>query len=574
MIIRGLYLCLLLALTACSGGKRTTKANAGELPVHSSPSPEYQNLFFNAQLEKSRGNVTKAAQLFQECMTLEPDLMAAQYENARLQLEYFNNPSQAIQQLKICIESDDQNPWYHKALADAYMAAGRYDVAAKFYRVVHRLNPDDRDVLYDLAGSLMYAKKPKEALAVWDQVENYFGVYEELTDQKVQLCLLLKDENRAGEELVKLAHAFPSESRYWGDAVNFYLESGATEKGMTLMKEMLELNPENGIAHYTLSEYYASKGDDASSYAELVKAFASQDISVDQRIAVLLRYYNATEIRKDWIPHAYELLESSMKIFPAEPKLFSMRGDFKTREGDLQGALLDYKKVIEKNGANKIVWERILELEYSLDSPWFYEDSFSAMTYYPSSPEFCLYYAYACQLKNQHADAIRVLRNGKELVLENNALLANFYAALGDSYFHLGNAQETFDAMDKALEFTPSDPLVLNNYAYYLAVSKVTLERAATMSAKCNELRPNDASFEDTFAWVCYMQGKYELALQWIERSVGHDPAQAEAMLHKGDILCKLGRLAEAVDAWKVALDLGSQGKDIQQKISAKQCID
>jgi len=518
--------------------------------------------------------MSKAAELFQECMSQEPLLMAAHYENARLQIDYFNNPSQAIQQLKLCIESDAENPWYQKAFADALMATGNYDNAAKSYRRVYQLNPDDCDVLYDLAGAYMYARKPKEALDTWDQVESYFGVYEELTNQKVQLCLMLKDEKRAGEELVKLAHTYPSESKYWGDAVNFYLESGATEKGMAILQEMLASNPDNGIAHYTLSEYYASKGDDASSYSELLMAFDSPDISVDQRIAVLLRYYDATEVRKEWIPHAYELMERSMKIFPADPKLLSMRGDFKTREGDLQGALDDYKMVIERSGANKIIWERIVELEYSLDSHWLYEDSYSAMSYYPSSPEFCLYHAYACQVKNQHADAIKVLRSGKELVLENNALLANFYTAMGDSYFHLGNAQETFAAMDKALEFTPSDPLVLNNYAYYLAVSKVTLERAAAMSAKCNELHPNDASFEDTFAWVCYMQGKYELALQWIERSVGHDPAQAEAMLHKGDILCKLGRLAEAVDAWKVALDLGSQGKDIQQKISAKQCID
>lgn len=128
--------------------------------------------------------------------------------------------------------------------------------------------------------------------------------------------------------------------------------------------------------------------------------------------------------------------------------------------------------------------------------------------------------------------------------------------------------------MDKALEYTPSDPLVLNNYAYYLAVQKVSLDRAATMSAKSNELRPNDASFEDTYAWVCYMQSKYELALQWIERSIIHDSAQAEAHHHKGDILCKLGRVAEAVDAWSAALNLGDDAKVLPQKISTKQCID
>lgn len=571
MILRATILLAILTFLACTKGKQL----ASDAPVNESlASPDYQNLFFNAQLEKSRGNMAKAAQLFQECTVMQPGLMAAQYENARIQLEVFNNPSVAIAQLRLCIESDRENPWYHKLFADAQMAAGKYDVAAKSYARVYELNPDDADVLYDLAGAYMYGNKRREALEIWDKVEMYFGIYEELTAQKVQLCVLLKDEKRAGEELVKLASAYPSESRYWTDAVNFYLQSGDVDKGMDLLKKMLETNPNNGLAHYTLSEYYANKGDDAASYNELVKAFATHDVSVDQRIGVLLRYYNATEVRKDWLSHAYELLDASLKIFPDEPKILSMRGDFKTREGDISGALADYKKVIQKGGSNKVVWERILELEYSLGSEFFFDDSYSAMSYYPSMPEFYLFHAYACQLKNQHAEAVRTLRNGKELIIDNAAMSSGFYSALGDSYFHLGNAKECFEAMESALKYAPSDPLVLNNYAYYLAENKVTLEKAAAMSAKSNELMPNDPSYEDTFAWISFKQAKYELALQWIERSILHDPKQAEVLLHKGDILCKLGRINEALEAWSGARALGLMSEILNQKISTRQCID
>ena len=119
MKLKGIYLFVLFALVACSGGKQVTGQGSDDVLPLSYASPEYQSLFFNAQLEKSRGNMTKAAQLFQDCMIMEPTLMAAHYENARLQLEYFNNPSQAIQQLKTCIESDAKNPWYHKVFADA-----------------------------------------------------------------------------------------------------------------------------------------------------------------------------------------------------------------------------------------------------------------------------------------------------------------------------------------------------------------------------------------------------------------------------------------------------------------------
>ena len=104
--------------------------------------------------------------------------------------------------------------------------------------------------------------------------------------------------------------------------------------------------------------------------------------------------------------------------------------------------------------------------------------------------------------------------------------------------------------------------------------NKSSLDKAASMSAKSNELKPNDASYEDTFAWICYKQAKYEMALQWIERSIMHDPKQAEALVHKGDILCKLSRINEAHEAWLGARALGLKNEKLDQKITMRQCID
>ena len=59
-----------------------------------------------------------------------------------------------------------------------------------------------------------------------------------------------------------------------------------------------------------------------------------------------------------------------------------------------------------------------------------------------------------------------------------------------------------------------NDPTTLNNYAYYLSLRNDRLEKAAQMSLRSNELAPGQPSFQDTYAWVLYQQGKYAEAQQ------------------------------------------------------------
>lgn len=124
----------------------------------------FQEAFFQAQLEKSKNNPSKAYQLFQECLKIEPKSAAVNYELGRMELELFNNPDNAIAHAKASVEVDKNNIWYQKLLGDTYMALNKFDLAVKAYKEMQRINPEDQEVLYLQANALLYGGDRKSVV--------------------------------------------------------------------------------------------------------------------------------------------------------------------------------------------------------------------------------------------------------------------------------------------------------------------------------------------------------------------------------------------------------------------------
>src|SRR5690606_32580031 len=124
----------------------------------------------------------------------------------------------------------------------------------------------------------------------------------------------------------------------------------------------------------------------------------------------------------------------------------------------------------------------------------------------------------------------------------------------GDVYHGLQMYAESDVAYEEAIALDSTNAYALNNYAYYLALRKEKLPLAAEMSKKSNELEPDFASYEDTYAWVLFQQGEYEEALVWIKRAIDHADGASDTLLeHYGDILAKLGRIDDAIVQWEKA---------------------
>jgi tetratricopeptide (TPR) repeat protein len=569
-------------MVACSKTKSTTtnkpSGESGEVePDQLRPQLDtrFQEKFFAAQSEKAKGNINAAYNLFNECLKIEPDNGATHYELGRIDLQVLNDANSALDHAKRCVESDKTNGWYQMLLAECYLALAKYDLAIKTYTEVIRLNPDDPNVLYEKANAQLYAGKYSDAIITYDELEKKSGPYEELTMQKHQLYMQIGNKSKAGEELEKLARHFSDEPRFWGLAAQFYRDMGMEEKWVEALREMEKTAPGNGQVHYQLSEYYAAKGDSKKSYDELKLAFQTTDLSIDQKMMVLLKYMSLTDFKPEFSGQAYELLDLTESLHSGEAKVFSIYGDFLYRDGKKQEALNKYIKARDLDASHKLIWEQILIIQSELSQfQAMAKGSKDAIGLYPALPDFYYYSGLANSRLKNYDVAIEDLRIGKELVIENNMMLLQFYSLLGESYHYASRHKESDEAYEEALRIDSDNVFVLNNYAYYLSLRKEKLDKAASMSARCNELQPGVSSFEDTYAWILFQQKKYQDALLWIEKALSRGEINGELLEHHGDILYQLGRTAEAVTKWKEAENKGGAGPKIRQKIETQKLID
>jgi tetratricopeptide (TPR) repeat protein len=430
-------------------------------------------------------------------------------------------------------------------------------------------------MMYELANVQLYANKQQDAISTYDLLESKTGIYEELSIQKHLLYEQLKQYDKAGLELERLAEQYPEEPRYWGMAAQFYQRYNLKDKAVFALQNMVKADPNNGQVHWQLSEYYATQGDEKRSYEELKLAFGTTDVPIDQKVMVLMRYYTLTQQRPDRLPDAYALLELTEQIHSNEAKAFAMYGDFLAREGKLKEALQKYKRALELGASMSLIWKQVLELEAELsDFETLSKDAPKALELYPLVPEFYYFNGLAQQQQKNPAKAVDAFVMGKELVLDNPVLLKRFYASLGESYNALKQYEKSDAAFEEALRIDPSDVFVMNNFAYYLAVRKVKLDTAANLSARSNELQPGMASFEDTYAYVLFRQGKHEEALVWMKKAMAHGEVSADMHEHMGDILFHLGKTDEAVNEWKQAASRPGASATVSEKINQRRYID
>ncbi len=139
--------------------------------------------------------------------------------------------------------------------------------------------------------------------------------------------------------------------------------------------------------------------------------------------------------------------------------------------------------------------------------------------------------------------------------------LASIYEVLKD----FANSDLYFE---EALKLEPKNPLINNNYAYSLCARNINLEKALSLSRQAISTETNNSAYLDTYGWINYQLGNYEIALKYIERSISLDKKNTEVLEHLADIYIKLGKLLEAEEVYNQALELEPDNFNLKNKIN------
>jgi len=445
-----------------------------------------------------------------------------------------------------------------------------YSEAIARYEALLNLYPYRPDLYQGMATECLYAGKPEKAIQVYTRMEQNMGSDPEISLHKVGIYKQMKKWNDAEAELRKIIAKDPKESRYFTYLAELYTDMGQPQKALDTYNEILKTDPNNPFVHLALADYYREQKKENEFFNELKTAFISPDLDIDNKVKILLSYYNITEQKNKYLDQAYELCKLLVDSNPTEPKAHSVYADFLYRDKRTMEARNELVKVLNYDKNKFAVWNQLLVCESDLnENDSLVKHSAEAMELFPNQPVTYFFNGVAYMRLKQYEKAIKPLKEGKQFVYENLPLQVQFSANLGEVYNSLKEYEKSDKEFEEAILIDPDNGLVLNNYAYYLSVRKQKLDIAQKHSKRTLDLSPNSVSYLDTYGWILFQQGKYEEARTYLEKALDKGGSSRPAITeHYGDVLFKLNQVDKALEYWKKSRELGNKSDLINKKIT------
>jgi len=523
---------------------------------------------FGALKAKSLENFEEALKQFQKCIKLDEKQALPFYESALIN-KGLGNLDLAAEQVKVAANLEQNNRWYQLALAEVLFANQDFKNAAFQYKKLLIKEPGNKELYFLLADTYIYDNDFLKAIEVYNDLEQIKGIDKMVSMQKHKLYMQLEKKKYAIKELQNLLEKFPNDIEALEILSEVYLLNDEKEKAFEIFKQLAIIAPENGRIHLTLADYYRDKGDNMKSFEELKLAFKSIKLGVDVKVRILASYFQLLDVNDIMKEQAYTLAKLLMATHPNEVKPNAVYADILYTDNRFTEAKEQYLIVLEKDKTKSQVWSQVLFIQAEQsDFDGMLKTSEDALTYFSTDPLFYYFNGVASKWFKNYDQAINSLNMGVEFVLDNNMLLLEFYSSLADSYHAIKEHKLSDEYYEKSLEIDSNNVLILNNYAYYLSVRKIKLDKAKKMSYKCNELEKDNGTYQDTYAWILYELADYEQAKIWMNKSLANGSDMSAVVVeHYGDILYQLGNVEDAIIEWKKAKKLGEASKFLDKKI-------
>ncbi len=543
---------------------------------------EEQAIFIAGMQAYLLGNTEDAVARFNEVLRKDPKNHVALYQLSKIAFEA-GNMDKTIAYAQNAIKLNPDNEYYYQYLAEAKGGKNDYAGAAKVYESLVKLKPKEYDYYYDWAYMLSKADKFKEAIDVYNLLEQKVGVDEELIFQKQPLYIKLGKVDESIKDIEKLVKLYPSETRYIGLIGEVYESNKMYDKAIESYNRILKTEPNSADALLSLAQVYRKTGNEKKHDELIQSVFSNTSIDIDSKILTFIPYIE--KLAKDTTMRA-EVLKMADMIVAAHPnnvKATTARADVLYNIDRKKEAQAEYTKAIALGGDDvpTTVWIQLYILDAELED-YNHLISFTkkGIEKNPKDPFGYFYNAIANQQLKKYQDASDVLNQIFEIQQKNKDDISNFspqlklqmLITLGDVSFELKNYERSDSAYEAALEIDPNNATVLNNYAFYLSERDVKLEKAERMSKKSNLLVDGNSAFIDTYAWIMYKMKNYSEALEWMEQAMQlkDSKERPELLSHYGDILSKVGQTDKAIEQWQRAIDKGGDKASLEAKIRNK----
>jgi tetratricopeptide (TPR) repeat protein len=412
-----------------------------------------------------------------------------------------------------------------------------------------------------LAGSLdRYELRREAIMALGDQphpTQKQLRMLEELAREQADKGYL----GHAEESFLLLGRHFPQEAAVWENISHIQMQTGRYEEAFQSFQQAEALRPSprysylQGICLMNLGRLKESE----QLWNKLAALNVKGDYSAEMRQNV--RFFLAAAVLLQGRPSEVLALMQSWPDSASEADLASLKVggliQTKTWKG-ARASLEDGMKRFPEYGLfesarslspNLLKESMITRKETQQALTQLSQESMAALWAEFHQWEQCLEMV---QRARSTGPALRV----DLLMLQSNAL------------DQLNRPQEAIQVLREAQKLNPSYPMLQNNLGYLILENGGDLQEASQLIQSAMDKDPKNGSTVDSWGWALFKQGKLKEAEEALRKAVELTPYSPEIRKHLGEVLLQLDRPQEALEQWERALAYAfPQRKELEEKV-------
>jgi tetratricopeptide (TPR) repeat protein len=536
----------------------------------------------------------------------------AHYLRARL-LHHDGDHRGALDELRLALASDDQNPYLMTELADELARLGELDrseqelkkvidkypnhapaqllmgrvllegqkitrARAHLQRAI-KLKPRDPDAYLVLTQLWLDQGKPDDAVRIVEELSTALPG-EPIGYKRLGMALAERQDNgRAEKLLAKAVDRDPGDAESWIALAQIHEQAGRLQKAEDAYSRALERDPEN-------REVLLAAGRLALRQDSMVRARAYFDqllsSSHDPELAVKVAF---SYLAMRQMGAAVEVLDQA-RLTGTEPRLHFYAGLVHERMHAWQKAADAYSAVQPDSG--DLFHEARLHRANCLSSMGQHKAALDLYRkgleerpdYAALVPAYARALERAGQLKEAETQLNKAIadkptpetfealsglyeregRQGDAIALLSDALRKRprdelLLYALGTVYERKGETQKSLEKMRAVLDVNPDNANAMNFIGYTLADRGLDFEEAEKLLMRALELKPDTGAYLDSLGWVYFRKGDTGKAIDMLERATEVAPGEPTIEEHLGDAYAKSARMKDAAARYKRALD-------------------
>lgn len=573
-----------LSLTSCGSASMSSKkgnhhstSSTIYTPLDYNTSQRFKYFYLEAINQQNKGNYAAAFDLLNHCQEINPNA-AEVYFMRSAYYSMLKNDSLMVADIERAAALNPTNTTFMERLGQIYIGMGKFPKAIETYEKIYANTRDRDDVLNILIQLYDRQKDYDNMLRTIDRLESLEGSSEEITLARMRVLALKGDKEAELAELKSLSEKHPNDMNYHVMMGNWLLQNDRADEALKEYDYVLKMEPDNLMAQMSMLDYYRNVGEDSLANDLQEKMLINEDTPINSKMTLMRKVVADNEQEGG---DSTQVLDLFHRILAKPQKTTDMHELYaaymtlkKMPQDSINQALRDALEIAPDNAGVRL---ELIQAEWSKKN---FDEvirlSRAAQEYNPDEMAFYYFMGLAHFQKDERDEALNSFQRGVAQINEssNKEIVSDFYAIMGDILHEKGREKEAYAAYDSCLQWKPDNIGCLNNYAYYLSEQGKDLQRAEQMSYRTIKAEPQNSTYLDTYAWILFMQERYEESKLYIDQAVQNDSTVSVVILeHAGDIHAKVGEMDKALDFWRKARDNGNDSKVLIRKIKLRKYL-